>query len=618
MGISVKIINVTREENSESRAAEFLKACIEKSIPAEAIGEIHIITGVNIPFGKVSDIDILLVVNIANCTITIDGTDVDVESFCTTIELKEQTVDNVFATTTDVYVNYPSTNIRKNASEQNRNQKYTLLKYCQQFNHPNLFISNILWLKSVSVEEWNGKGWYMNTPVLLSLFEFNDIVKQVIKSGHKIYNGAIAVRNNDTDSLNRLIKDLTVARPVPPRQLRDKIELLVANQLEDNVNTIIDQNSFCCIDGKAGTGKTFLLLRTALSQAAEGYSCALLTYNKALCLDLQRLVSFIRATSDARGNLEICTLHSFISSLAKKIGWQRDHNTEECLEYARMLRRSLNDKTLYETNLYDLVDFVFIDEAQDCTPYEKEILEIVFGEDRIVVAKSALQKIRRVNAAHWGIPTIKLMQGLRQKSNIVNFLKILTSKMGIGETCAGPNSIINGGKVIITPSYTTDIHTDLEKNCLSAGCSNYDILILIPPTMVKDQQFVNAKLWRDVGKINLIDGCNTSALETCTQTELINSCRVYQYESCRGLEGWATVCYNLDEIIKYKYNDAKIENIIGDPEKLKMQEAYQWIMMPLTRAIDTLVITVNDTNSSIANILREAAAQCADFVDCRI
>lgn len=616
--ITINVKNID-DENNEYRAALKLRDCILETIPEEAIGEMHIVTGVNVPFGKVSDIDILLVANIDNCFIAIDGRDVVVKSFCTVIELKEQTEENVYPTTTDVWVNYPSTQIRKNASAQNRNQKSSLLKYCQRFGHNNLIISNVLWLKSISIESWGKKGWCTETPVLLSSFDFCDIVKQIIKSGHRVYDGAMSIRNNDTNSLNRLVEELTLPRPIPPTQLRSKVEKIVADKLENSVDIITrDESGFCCVDGKAGTGKTFLMLRAALKQASNGYECALLTYNKALTLDLQRLISFIPATSDERNNLEISTLHSFMYSLTKKIGWTHDYEPNKVLEYISQLLKSYKVESLYEANIYDLSDFVFIDEAQDCSPEEKNILECVFGKSRIVVAKSALQKIRRQQVAKWGTPNIKLTQGLRQKANIVTFLQSLASEMGISDTCAGTNSIIDGGTVIIDKHYTTDMHSAIEKKCEEGGCSNYDILILMPPTMVKDKKFINAQKWREQGKINLIDGTNTSVLETCTTKELIDSCRIYQYESCRGLEGWVTVCYNLDDIVNFKIKDAIVEDVIGNYDELRMKDAYQWIMMPLTRAIDTLVITIRDTKTPVAQVLRKVASKHTDFVVCNI
>lgn len=164
---------------SEADAAKLLGDIISKTIPSAAKGTIDILSGVNIPFGRVSDIDILLVANLHDCHLIIDDNEIDVRSFCTTIELKEQTVDDVYATATNIYVNYPSTNERKNASEQNRNQKYTVLNYCNHHDY-SIFISNILWLKSVPLDIWKSKDWYTTSPVLLSSFCFGDIIKQII------------------------------------------------------------------------------------------------------------------------------------------------------------------------------------------------------------------------------------------------------------------------------------------------------------------------------------------------------------------------------------------------------------------------------------------------------
>lgn len=618
----IKVHSLNRE-CSEAQAAQFMAERIKETIPEQATGTIDIISGVNVPFGRVADIDILVIANLEGCNIELDENQIDIKSFCTAIELKEQTVDDVFATSTDIYVNYPSTNEHKNASDQNRNQKYSIVKYCKQNGYP-VYVSNILWLKSIPVETWEAKQWNSISPVLLSSFGFNDIIIQIIKSGQKVFKGilnAIDKNNSDEDYMLHLVEDFTMLRPVAPIVLRRKIEILVSGLLEKSVSTILDHEGLNCVDGKAGTGKTFLLLKTALKRADEGYSCALLTYNNALTMDLQRLISFIPSSADAKNNLTICTLHSYLYSLAKKLGWIGLYDSEKVKNHIANLFIQNSKEPLRINFGADLDDFIFLDEAQDCTPSEKMIFEYVFGYDRVVVAKSALQKIRRITAANWGIPNIRLNIGLRQKRNIVNFLKSLTDKMGISDTCAGfePAHGLEGGKIIIDSKYTTDLHTQLENNCQNSGCSNYDILILVSPEQVKDNHFIRADLWREKGKINLIDGTNTKALASCRPNELIDSCRIFQYESCRGLEGWCTVCYNLDEIVKHKYHEMPLNTeIINNPEKLRLEQVFQWIMMPLTRAIDTLVITISDTNSEIATMLRSVAAEHPDFVECKL
>lgn len=608
---------------SEANAAQVLREIINKTIPTTAKGTIDILSGVNIPFGKVADIDILIVADIDDCMVDIDGTQIAVRSFCTAIELKEQTVNDVYANATDVYVNYPSTNEQKNASEQNRNQKYTILNYCHQ-QKLSLFISNILWLKSVSTDVWNSKQWNSVSPILLASFTFKDLIQQIIKSGQQPRQGKLDALIKRSDSLavndlSRLVDGLTQKRPIAPVRLRVKTEQLISGLLKKEVETIMNTDGFNCVDGKAGTGKTFLLLQTALKRAEEGYSCALLTYNNALTMDLQRLISFVRSTPDARNNLTICTLHSYLGSLAKFLGWKQSYQLDKVRDYVHNLWLQNAQCPLKRKYCYDMDDFIFLDEAQDCTPVEKEILEYAFGKECIVVAKSALQKIRRGTAAHWGTPNIKLRNGLRQKANIVSFLKSLTEEMGISDTCAGFTSVdgLEGGKVIIAKNYTTDLHTLLEKGCKESGCSNYDILVLVSPNQVKNNQFIKADLWRNQGKIQLIDGTNTKALASCSPNELLDSCRIFQYESCRGLEGWATVCYNLDEIVTVKFNEMTCSptSIIADNEQLKWEQVFQWIMMPLTRAIDTLVITISDTSSSIVPMLRIAALKHPDFVE---
>ena len=89
--------------------------------------------------------------------------------------------------------------------------------------------------------------------------------------------------------------------------------------------------------------------------------------------------------------------------------------------------------------------------------------------------------------------------------------------------------------------------------------------------------------------------------------------RVFQYDSCRGLEGWCTVCIDFDELIKYKYNVYRKTN----PDEIAYKQAILWSLMPLTRAIDTIVITLKNPNGDIGNMLK-CIADKYDFVEWNI
>lgn len=86
--------------------------------------------------------------------------------------------------------------------------------------------------------------------------------------------------------------------------------------------------------------------------------------------------------------------------------------------------------------------------------------------------------------------------------------------------------------------------------------------------------------------------------------------RIVQYDSCRGLEGWVVVCFALDEFFEHKRNHAEVsasakEDIFFDEVESALTYAKKWLMIPLTRAIDTLVIHIADEGSFVGRALRD-------------
>ena len=58
-------------------------------------------------------------------------------------------------------------------------------------------------------------------------------------------------------------------------------------------------------------------------------------------------------------------------------------------------------------------------------------------------------------------------------------------------------------------------------------------------------------------------------------------------------------------------NELALESI----EEKRRRFVYLWALIPLTRAIDTLVITLSDSNGYIAKMLREVYEENPDFVE---
>jgi hypothetical protein len=82
-----------------------------------------------------------------------------------------------------------------------------------------------------------------------------------------------------------------------------------------------------------------------------------------------------------------------------------------------------------------------------------------------------------------------------------------------------------------------------------------------------------------------------------------------QYDSCRGLEGWCVVCLSLDRFFdfkrkQYKHPPASSPDLFVADEDLATAFASRWLMIPLTRAIDTLVLALEDPDHHVAKVLR--------------
>ena len=110
--------------------------------------------------------------------------------------------------------------------------------------------------------------------------------------------------------------------------------------------------------------------------------------------------------------------------------------------------------------------------------------------------------------------------------------------------------------------------------------------------------------------------------------------RAVRYDSCRGMEGWTTLCLGLDlfyaqrvaeplvdeeslqatlrQTMKENYSDAAFAEKLEQAER---EYAFHWLMIPLTRSIDHLVVHLHDENSSLGLILKAVSARCPGQIE---
>jgi hypothetical protein len=167
------------------------------------------------------------------------------------------------------------------------------------------------------------------------------------------------------------------------------------------------------------------------------------------------------------------------------------------------------------------------------------------------------------------------------------------------------------------------LHEREIKRCKDFGNTEYEMMFLVPPKLVnvsntagrQSRSFKYIGEFRDMG----IDIWDSTSKELRTEYVVdLNQHRLLQYESCRGLEGWTVVCLELDEFIKYKietYKDEESNELALETFDEKRDKfVYLWSLIPLTRAIDTLVITLNDVNSKVGRSLRKVYEKNPDFI----
>lgn len=92
-----------------------------------------------------------------------------------------------------------------------------------------------------------------------------------------------------------------------------------------------------------------------------------------------------------------------------------------------------------------------------------------------------------------------------------------------------------------------------------------------------------------------------------TFPKILDDLRILQYDSSRGLEGWISVNIGFDQFYQYKYDKYEEEGQqkLWSEEEARKYFATRWLLIPLTRAIDTIVLQIQNPEHYLSKILRD-------------
>ena len=660
MGVDIKLIGPLNTE--EYQNGLLLKQILEKHLTKNTVGKISIVCNVQL-FGQTpQDVDLVLFGSLNKAEFKIKTNTfqnrksykyrkVFLDSFFFCIETKAHTNKNIEMVGTNLVVKY-SRNKKHDATSQSEGQKYSLHNYLTNLMpHMKIWVSNFIWLNNIekpALEEL--VGVHPNN-ILHRDFSLNELFsKACLQSpprkaqSNNCYFSAIYYKNckDQFPGYEELYNLFSAPKQSPGALTRKNIERIVGSEIviDASLKNKLGKHLIMVV-GRAGTGKTVKMLKLGCDLAREQEKrCLFLTYNKALVNDIQRTLYFADIPMDFdQACLSVMTIHGFVKKLGIAFGiiekddYQIKKHLLLCAEIAQYIDLEVitqDDILSMMKNRQELAcwDYVFVDEAQDFEGEEKRLLFKFFGYNKLIIADGLDQFVRGFERLNWGkniyVSKTKENRCLRQERNLANFVNSYASQIELDWKVDILPELI-GGKIYISKDLTPfNTFNKVREECYRQGNKAFELLFLTPPTFVKKlsgggREFKLMKKFKDNG-FNLWDGTSRD-IRTSAPLKL-DQHRLLQYDSCRGLEGWSVVCLGFDDFINYKtkhfykshlYENKQTSIVAMDTEEMCKQYVGLWSLIPLTRAIDSIIITLSNPNSQIAEVLSECSNK--DYVE---
>jgi len=638
------MIQISGEEGSqETRAAERLADLARALFPPFASRpdvKLWLVAGAQCYGSEVQDVDVLMLGAIPQADLSFVSAVADeagFESFVVCIEVKSHGPNGVRFEGTRVFVRYDSE--WKDATKQAGNQVYSVREYVRRRGHKTPFIVNLIWLNNVPTSQ-------LPTPphnILGSDTSFADVIDRLCDSRlQPRFVGARAVYSAGSPEQVQTIAKLFTEGLTPSELDRRRMEMISQRWLDDQQYASQIGEKMLIVRGRAGTGKTVALLRIAYDLYRErGSRVLFLTYNNALVADLRRLLALLKLRSGFdTGDITIRTVHGFILDIAREVLGLGDVRINVAEEYERLKVELLEMLALMADSDLDALrtaaerrfdwSHLLIDEAQDWPEDERQILFSLYGSSRLIVADGVDQFIRSSTRLDWGrglktserqIVTLKKVR--RLKLAIFEFLQVLTKLLNLETLDILPDYEALGGRVIVVEGdylLNSDLHGEVVADHSRAGNEPVDMLFCVTDHHVSEdahgvRRSIVADRLASWGERSW-DGVDRNERKLFPLD--LAQYRVVQYDSCRGLEGWTVVCLGFDKLYELKRHRFPAQNfnseLFASREEQAHEHAARWLMLAVTRAIDTLVLEISSEDGYIRSKLAEAGRACGETV----
>ncbi|QOW22994.1 DEAD/DEAH box helicase [Novilysobacter avium] len=613
----IKIVGTP--EVSEYRAAEKLGSLIMVGWPDIHQSErdhITIVVAAKCWGCSVQDIDLVVIGNLSKPRSLPSFRELDgksILSFVWTIELKGHPADQVVFKAGKVFVPYGR--FMKDVTEQAFRQKNSLRDFLKRNIRREPYCTDLIWLDNAPasslprIECGNVLAGDSSWEDFLSAAIGNQY-EWLRKPGINLaqaFKGNIREQYLATEEICDLFSKPLQATPLD----RKRVERITRRVIDDQAYAQKMGEQLLLFRGRGGTGKTMTLIRLAMDLHTNRLSrVLLLTYNVALVADIKRTFAIIGTPQDSDGPvIQVRTVHSFMLELMKQAGVIVSVNEDSLSKYNDNLFNLEELLEAFSQEDLPAFDHVFIDEAQDWPEAERNIVFKIFGAKRVIVADGVDQLVRSKRVADWTARVgntpkqiVPLRRSLRLKNSLAIFANMLAEELGLPDWSLQANPELSGGRITLLIGPLDSVSEKLQRLVTlfdSDGNLPVDSMICTPFT--SNLSATTRQL------IDLVHSCGhqvwdgTRAEDRRSFPNDTRQVRLVTYESCRGLEGWNVFCCQLDKLYDQKYREADDPvDLLYSKEEVAELYAASWIMIPMTRAIDHLILHVEDPTHPLA------------------
>jgi hypothetical protein len=558
----------------------------------------------------------------------------DVQAGAIVIEVKAHDCSRLRAIANDLRPHYSGTRLHETVLEQLGNQILGMKHFQQRYSVEHCFVHGLAWMRGATDAELLAGNPHLSESILGSDASFAQMIAAAASAHGSIGEPQTAAY---CSGVTFLTERLTREREMSARDLarldRLTTEVLVRDVVDDMMNHLGTHQ--VRLVGRAGSGKSTTLALVARRVAVREQARILfLTYQRVLRGELEHLVRTIAQGSGiAAGSIVVETMFDVLLAAFAEFGGSIPAAPDGTIDYVALpaaLRtftaaRGIDAIARDAAVLRELdpqrfaFDYVFVDEAQDWRPEERDLLRALFPPERTVLADGLDQFAQRQSRCNWSsdVPHEKryvrqLNRSLRMSQNVAHFVTAFARAMGHADWSVQPHSELVGGRIIIArPGADRGVLLGhVLEIARAAGISPGDCLVATPPRMGHSRHPAHLEIRGELAEQGF-----TAWDATDEQTRVLarqpHDVPLVPYGSLRGLEGWATVLVGLDRAYANKLDHPNLE---ADETATPSHVARNAMLLAVTRAAHVLAITIDDDASPVVPWIEEAARACGNDV----